>query len=897
MIISFKKVAALLLVFILAFSYCLPLSVSAEQSEYSVTDAELALLKKLDIVSEEDEQRLVPEDLITRGEFTQYVCDLLNLDVEFDASGEMPFRDVEASHKNYNSIWMLYNMNVVNGKSKYIFAPDEHITVVEGTKILLTAMGYQPIAEGRGGFPSGYLTTAVSCELLDRGNTDTGRELTVGETLHTVYNALFVDEMIRLSYGNEVELEKGSKMLESIYDVTELTGKVEETYTSSFRGMGNVKENQVKIDGTLYEFSDIGIDSAFGRVVTYYVLDKGSFTDEVIHYYEDDRYNDITVVSSEDIEDETSKEKIVYLDANDKKREIDVSGAADVVVNEMGKPEYTAEDLKPSFGKLETNDTDGDGCADVIFVTKYTLIAVENILLSEDNLIISNYLGSKTEIDRVSADCIIKAYKNSAEIQLSEIAVNNVLYMEDSGVADGRRLIKFTVSDKEVSGTLEEVNKDNVTIGGERYDVCTAYDINGISSRLGNDVKAALTPDGEVGYIRAGGSGTPYAYLYAAANTGIKDYNDEVSFRLLLEDNTYKTYRLADKVKLNDETKNPSRVYDAVAPGGKTTQQLIRYGLNGNDEIVKVDTAAVVTDDENETALRNEDTFRMSYSRLKRYFLKRSNSMLGGPSPANWINWLASGSAKVVVRPIDDNPDEDDVYMTDYSYFKDMNKYICEGYDVSKDGFVGAVVVYVESGSETVTRDQNFLVVDEICEMYDEKEEKVVPALAAYEKGVRKLTPVVSRDVLQRNGVELKRGDIVRVLYDKKGRIKALEDKNLKFSVTDNLKQYYTDSTSVVKDAESDVNLESYPYYTLIIGEVVDISGSLMKVRVKDTDDGSPAYIKAYLYATQPYVVYSKARGSYKLRVGSQADLSVGDIVIQRTYYTTPWDCVIYKLD
>ena len=49
---------------------------------------------------------------------------------------------------------------LINGDENGNFDPDGNITYTDGAKILLQALGYEPLADSMGGYPSGYYFTA-----------------------------------------------------------------------------------------------------------------------------------------------------------------------------------------------------------------------------------------------------------------------------------------------------------------------------------------------------------------------------------------------------------------------------------------------------------------------------------------------------------------------------------------------------------------------------------------------------------------------------------------------------------------------------------------------------------------------------------------------------------------
>ena len=51
-------------------------------------------------------------------------------------------------------------LSMLQGNGDGSFSPEEETTAEQAIKILVCALGYEPMAEEKGGYPTGYLTVA-----------------------------------------------------------------------------------------------------------------------------------------------------------------------------------------------------------------------------------------------------------------------------------------------------------------------------------------------------------------------------------------------------------------------------------------------------------------------------------------------------------------------------------------------------------------------------------------------------------------------------------------------------------------------------------------------------------------------------------------------------------------
>ena len=153
-----------LISFILLVAIVTSVSVYAEPTQGQLDD-----LKALKIMVGDEDGNMRLEDTITRAEATKMICTIYGLDLDTFANNVEPskFPDVPDSHWAKNYINAMKDCGIVQGDEKGNFNPEADITNEEIIKMLVTVMGYGPMAEQTGGYPMGYTRTAQKIGLTE----------------------------------------------------------------------------------------------------------------------------------------------------------------------------------------------------------------------------------------------------------------------------------------------------------------------------------------------------------------------------------------------------------------------------------------------------------------------------------------------------------------------------------------------------------------------------------------------------------------------------------------------------------------------------------------------------------------------------------------------------------
>ncbi len=193
---------------------------------------------------------------ITRGEMSKIVTQLFAMP---DIYEDCDFEDVAADNPYAGSISFVSRQKIMNGYGENLFCPDESITYHEILKTVVSLLGYEPLAEQRGGYPTGYIRVANEHGLtLFPAGTD--YPLTKEETAKILIKAIDVPLMVQTSYGETVTYEISADTLKSKYLIPDEGEETEPIADEKANEKAQQHENKINSVNELIKYSVIGGD-------------------------------------------------------------------------------------------------------------------------------------------------------------------------------------------------------------------------------------------------------------------------------------------------------------------------------------------------------------------------------------------------------------------------------------------------------------------------------------------------------------------------------------------------------------------------------------------------------------------------------------------------------------
>ncbi|MGN1059629.1 MAG: hypothetical protein ACI4QW_04280, partial [Clostridia bacterium] len=427
-------------------------------------------------------------------------------------------------HIHAGAIAMLCDFGYVNGDGTGRFYPDSPVKVQDCLKILIHALGYGIAAEGKGGYPAGYIAVANQLRLTKQLDRTMQQNATRGDVVSMVYYALYA-ELFEQGYSADGSFSKSDETLKDRLlnkdDIGHTSGVVTADYdTWLVRPLADIEENEIEIDGVRYTSGNIDARSLLGKRVEAYYRREDSGEKTILNIALSNK-NKETVVDADKMES-LADGALFFFDENDRRSKITFAPDAVYVYNNRVLTSYVPEDLVITQGRYVCIDNDADDLCEYAFIYQYESSVVDRVnpngcIYLKNELLISgkNYVVIDEDDDRLS----YRLYDGQGKtVTLADIEKDNTITVYKS--KDGT-FTQIVVSDQTVNGRIEEISGDGfVVIGGESYKQARGINLNGLSA--GNDVTAFINDLGEIVYIEEGEStNLRYGYIVASRKEGL----------------------------------------------------------------------------------------------------------------------------------------------------------------------------------------------------------------------------------------------------------------------------------------------------------------------------------------------------------------------------------------
>lgn len=638
--------------------------------------------------------------VLTRAEFVTILVRLLN--VEF-GSTQIYFEDVGNDHWAASAIGAAASLGIVQGVDDKNFAPDAPLAIEEAIKMLVCALGYEPMALGKGGYPNGYMAVAHNLHLLKglsaKSNIIVKREMAA----ELIFNTLDADLVIEDGYtaGNSTaSIQEGVTLLSDKMKIKKGEGIVRANEVTSLSTSGGLSEGQVKIGDKIFFTGDTNAQSYLGYTVTYYCDNSENEDVQTLLYVRvEENKNEVVTVYSRDIQPSTNVRELVYTE-NKKTRTEKISTLADVLYNGMGTGGRLTN-IVPANGYVTLIDNNSDSAADVVMVYDFETIVADKVNTAGYIAYDSKNADKYVELDPESRDYVFTIFENGQIADFDAIRPGSVLSVATSNNSAGKKQITVLVSNLNVTEQLSAVGDGEAVIGEETYYIMSGLEAT-LSKFLGKEAVFYINSFGEVaGISEEIKSLFKYGYLMAYGTSGTLSKKTEL--KILTESGKIEIFTADKEISLDAKPKEKSESAishlaaterndlwasgrDDYASGVyKVEGQLIRYKVNSKGIISAIDTTASGSGGDGDTL-----TFMENWKKPNNF---RHNDGGFGNRDKNFV--IDENTVVFAIPTGDDREDESYYTATDRSYFTGVawyeNKIEC--YDLSDTMCPGAIIV------------------------------------------------------------------------------------------------------------------------------------------------------------------------------------------------------------
>lgn len=460
-----KKLISLVLSLVIL---CCALPVLASTAE----EKALFDVTSLGIMKGDENGDLQLDKSLTRAEFATIILRLTQMDyISFPTNGK--FSDVPNDAWYTGSVNTAAELGFMAGFPDGTFRPDESVSYQQAVKTLVVVLGYEKVAEDKGGYPMGYINAALGIDLLD--SVKEADPFTRGALVQLLYNALDAPLLESASYSKlGITYAKGQTLRESFIDrsdrnIIQSSGIVTANIYSWINSPNSSLEaGEVEIDDVVYSTGDTNAASFIGQKVEFYYEDfEGTKTILGI------RAANQTVVT------DISSSDIRYINLEEVKNEDNevtkFSPYMKVIKNNRLIVLPTDEDLQSAKGIIRMIDNDRDKKVDVIICREFENLRVHEVKEDVIEFTTKSVLGS-TKFFQVDADSENKIYslcdRYGRTISVEDVKEDDIVSISTN---PDKTVWELTVSDAKVTGKISEVGEDFILIDGVEYSMYEDY--------------------------------------------------------------------------------------------------------------------------------------------------------------------------------------------------------------------------------------------------------------------------------------------------------------------------------------------------------------------------------------------------------------------------------------
>ena len=729
-------------------------------------------------------------EYVRRDEFAQMVVGMImQKDVAKSMENEVYFTDISDSEYK-GAVNLLAKLGYISGNGDGNFNSSGYISYGAACKILVCALGYEPIVEEKS--LHGYMFVAGNIGVTK--NIDSSDEyLTFEKAMKMVDNALDISLMVPMYYNNNItpsyEVDNG-RTFRSYHNgrygegVVKLHGIVTADKSSYlYNPVPNLKDTQIVIEDKVYNYDGIAPQGYVGQVVEYYV-NVNEYNEELIVDIAPTNKNTVNDFMGSQIT-KLEKEKLVFSNANSGVTSVKVNYETRFIYNNRIDLKYKLTDIKQNNSfVVRTVDNDEDDIAEVVFVYEYTDCIVEKVYEETGVITFKNgyALGSQRSITLDEEKITFEIYDAKGAVKtLSDVSEDEVISIAAS--KDGK-MLRIVKGADAVRGTILSRDGDYVFIDNTEY-YCDSRAF-GNGTVIGKAITGLVNFAGTLVYYEEEQYENTYGYVYSYGVSGgalgdisvkmlmpeyisVKQVEGEVdelsgeadvSNSLFVRNRSVVVFKIENKIMFNGKKIPAQQALEQVL------DRPVAYKIGDNGKIIKIDTLDAVDDVTIKAADNTVDCVSLNN---KKY--NGSEQIFGGGKGTPFAikeNYTLAFCVPLYKQQNKADVSDDDLLV--YAELLNGVGYEANGYEQDENTFIADVLVVQKSMRADQTIDvlgtSKVALVTKLSDVIDEDtgaESKAVTMLT--KDGERKY--VVAQQRLGQNGLKnLKAGDLVAYTLD-----------------------------------------------------------------------------------------------------------------------------------
>ncbi|MHB9143950.1 MAG: S-layer homology domain-containing protein [Symbiobacteriia bacterium] len=518
---------------------------------------------------------------ITRAQFAAVAVRALGLDnAATYAKGLTKFSDVAADHWASGYVNIASQQGIIAGFPDGTFHPEDPVTYAQALTIVVRMLGYSPVTEGKGTWPSNYIVRAAMIGFTSGVSFAAGDPASRGNVARFVDNSLTADLMVNtgvVGSADTYEIKAGMNLLNTYLGATETSGQL--TSSPDLLGVSGIT---VKVSATVS--NDLVLADG--------VSAAGLLGHDVNAWSKGGKV--VLVEDAEAATDSKSGSIAAYTPGTSIKigtTTYDIAAAPFIAKNGVAPA-----GVAPAAGDSVAAVLDSNGDVKSIVAYAYSTSIVDAV--DVDGKVITDADSHAFDFQTGTSTLTL----NGKAATVADIQADDVIQWYGSPA--GNKVVVVTRSTK--TGALTRVNADgSVVVGGVTYDV-NGYVTADLTLLAGDDVNISLDKSGDIAAIAAvSAAAATEIYAVPTVDTFSVGTTDGVAyyFKAFRADGTSATLKMASKVNFEGAANTvPSANMFGLAG---TTKQVITYTV---DSTGAVDSVTAVADNNPAPGIVNLDS-------------------------------------------------------------------------------------------------------------------------------------------------------------------------------------------------------------------------------------------------------------------------------------------------
>ncbi len=445
-----------------AIAICMVLG---SMSAFAVSDKVVFDITSLGIVTGDEQGNLLLNEEITRAEFAKMMINLRGYaEISEMNNGSELFSDIPEEHWAKTTINFAASIGMFEGYPDGKFGPEDKVLLQDAIKTVVKALGYDVVAQQKGGYPNGYIMVATEQQLLKDITASYSAPAVRGDVMTLLYNALDVELLQEATSNGRVVYEESDDTFRSLLtdknDMVMIKGVVTTNHETWLANeITGLRDDEVEIDGMIFAVGKTDAADYIGQEVQIYCYENEAENRwEIVNVAPTKKNNVVTIAADEYMNYSGSR---MEYEREGRKEYISVAQDAVYLYNNRVVPVFDAGYINDNSTSIYAVDNNGDEIYDYIFVNTYVSVVVDKAY-SNGNLYFKNEFSLNGRnfltLDEEDDDQHFTIENAAGEtMKYADIKANDVVSVFSS--EDGKEL-KLIVSDKKVQGSIRELRSE-----------------------------------------------------------------------------------------------------------------------------------------------------------------------------------------------------------------------------------------------------------------------------------------------------------------------------------------------------------------------------------------------------------------------------------------------------